>query len=262
MGEYRTSQFNAPVESATAANVELSFSVGTATVQTVEDQSQLIAADISHIGEIDFRATGDRTKNVVFRQKETEVYPWTTWLAGQNRDQDYHWSVGLNPTVPMDLQVNGGVGDVKLDLQQVMLTGLRINGGAGDISIALPAAEQTYDAHINGGLGAMQVVIADQAAINLDVNSGAGEGDIVIGKDAQVAARINGGLGSYTIDVPDDAAVRITANGGIGGMNLPDSFTRISGQGRDGIWETPGFDRAEVTVTIDYNGGAGGLTVR
>jgi hypothetical protein len=258
----RTDTFGAPVGNASAATVDLSFSVGEATVQPIADTSQLIAADITHVGDIEFTTTGDRTKTVLLRQKEAQLNDWTSWLTDRKRDQDYRWSIGLNPAVPTDLQVNGGLGDMRLDLQEMNLTGLRANGGAGDITIALPATEQTYDARINGGLGNVSVTISDRADINLQVNGGAGDGTIAIGEDAQVVAHINGGLGSYTVDVPDDAAVRITAQSGLGSVELPGRFSRTGGEGREGTWETEGFSRAEVTITLDYNGGAGGLTVR
>ena len=43
---------------------------------------------------------------------------------------------------------------------------------------------------------------------------------------------------------------------------LPSGLTRISGDGDNGVWETSGFSGAANPITIHYNGGIGGLTVR
>ena len=259
--EVQTDRYTAPIEAATAANVNLNFSVGEAIVQPLDDPRQLIDADLTHFGEIEFTTTGDRTKTITLQQKESLKLDWSDWVASRGHEE-LRWQVGLNPQVPLDLHINGGMGDVTLNLADLELTGLRANGGAGTVSIDLPATERHYAANINGGLGNVRITVPDRADANLQINGGAGAGTIVIGREAQVVADINGGLGAFTIDVPDDAVVRVVAKRGLGNIDLPARFERVEGDAGDGSWETAGFGQAETTIVIDYKGGVGGLTVR
>jgi len=77
---------------------------------------------------------------------------------------------------------------------------------------------------------------------------------------------IDGDVGEFVIDVPVDAAVRVVAEVDVGDIHVPSNFVRLSSGddliGESGVWETPGFDEAEVRIVIVFNGGVGDLTVR
>jgi len=238
-----TEQFSEPVGAAESAQVSLDLSVGPSTVQRAVEETLLIEADITHVGEIDFDVSGDVEKVIRLRQIDpASGFEWVDFLD----ERDLRWDIGLTPSIPLDLNLNGGVGDSSLDLRELMLLDLDINVGVGDIVLRLPAMSETYTADIDGGVGDIRIYIEPDTAMVLGVD---------------------GGVGDTIIELPSDAAVRVRADTGVGNIRLPSSFHRISGDsdnpvGEEGVWESDGFEDAERQIIITYNGGVGNLTVR
>jgi hypothetical protein len=147
--------------------------------------------------------------------------------------------------VPLDLEINNGVGASTLTLTDLQLTALDINAGVGDLVVMLPALESTYDVSIDSGTGSTQVTIPDGATLMLDINSG---------------------VGDVTIEVPEDAPVRLTRRGGLGSVSVPGWLDRIGeatdGIDNDGTWESDSYAGADAPITIEVDGGIGSLTVR
>jgi len=243
--EIRSEHFEEALEDARSAHVTLNASVGSMTVATLEDSRNLIEADINYVGEITFDVSGEQEKTITLGQTGTVSFsqgPFSTLFGWMGATSALRWDIGLSPDVPLDLTVNGSVGDSQIDLQGLQLTSLVYRGGVGSVHLTLAATEASYNVEINGSVGEFTLVIPDNAAI---------------------AARIEGGVGGFIIDVPDNAAVRLSSSGGLGGIAVPASFTRISGgDDNTGTWETAAYSSAERRITIDYNGGVGGLTVR
>jgi hypothetical protein len=240
-------RFVAAVDGAESARVRLDLSVGETNVNSRVEAGNLIDADISYVGEVRFEAQGDTDKFVHLGQVggySAFMNPGAWFGGGAGRD--LRWNVNLNPNVPTDLDINGGVGKSTIDLSTMHLTKLDINGSVGELNITLPANAQNLDARLQVGVGKMDV----------DIPAG-----------STVYARIKGGVGETNVSTPTDAAVRLTANTGIGDLNIAPRLVRISGSGNSGFgqkgtWETPGFSSAEHQIVIEYDGGIGQLRVR
>ena len=146
--------------------------------------------------------------------------------------------------MPLDLEVNVGVGQNTFDFTGMDFGEVLIHTGVGDTQVTLPVGVLSYLAEIDGGAGNLTVAVPDGAAIALNVT---------------------GGVGSTTLALGDAVAVRLEATWGVGSLDLPDHFEEISLHtnlvGGQGIWQTPGYDRAERQVTIHYQGGVGNLTL-
>ncbi len=243
--EIRSEHFEEAIEDATSARVTLNASVGSMTVTALEDSRHLIEADIHYVGEVTFDVAGEREKTVTLGQTDSVSFsqgPISTLFGWLGATSALRWNIGLSPAVPLDLTVNGSVGDAQIDLRGLQLTGLDYRGGVGSVRLTLAATEDPYNVQINGSVGEFTLVIPDGAA---------------------VTARIEGGVGGFIIDVPDNAAVRLSSSGGLGWVDVPGSFTRTSGgDDHEGTWETAAYASAERRITIDYDGGVGGLTVR
>ncbi len=242
--ESNTTTISEPLGDARSADVTLNLSVGEVTISALENSTNLIAGDITYIGELDFRTEGGQDRQVYVGVKENgasfnlNLSPFDSIFSVT--DAQLRWDVGLSPQIPLNLNIDGGVGDAALLLGELQLTGLDIDAGVGNMTVALPAGE--YRASLDGGVGEFSLTIAAGADMTLTAN---------------------GGVGGMTIDVPDDAAVRVEANGGLGDISVPRSFTQVSrGDSDPKIWETEGFGQADEQITILYNGGIGGLTIR
>jgi hypothetical protein len=238
--EVQLENFNVPRDDATSAKIQLDLSLGTTNVQALTDSADLFAAEVSHVGTIEFSSEGQTEKTIRLRQEPAnfDIFDGLGFLSAfVDPQDDLYWNVGLSPNVPIDLDINGGAGTTSLDLRQVDLSALYANVGVGNIDLQLPATESAYDAVVSGGVGEVTISIEDNAALRLS---------------------IDGGVGNFTVDVPDGAAVQVNAETGVGSINVPDSLSEAG----DNTWETSDYREAAQRITIDFNGGVGSLTVR
>ncbi|MFN8452241.1 MAG: DUF5668 domain-containing protein [Anaerolineae bacterium] len=247
--EVHEQQYSEPLGDATSAQVNLNLSVGRTTIQPLVDSNELITADLRYVGEVDFRVDGTSQKFVTLSNRDNTVQTFDFLgfsLFNSSDDDQLRWTIGLTTGIPLDLHLNGGVGESSLDLSAMQLTRLDYNNGVGNTTINLPGAG-TYDVRLNGGVGNTLVNLTDGAAVTFNVS---------------------GGVGNITLDVPDDASVHLRAQGGLGNVNVPADFNRLSGDdrnaSRDGEWETANYASAgdSPRITIDFNGGVGELVVR
>ncbi len=243
--ELITERFTESIGSATSARVNLDLDIGKTTLAALTDPNTLIDAEITHFGEVNFDVRGDKQKTISISHRASQINIGNWFLTTDTDRNRIWWDIRLSPEIPLTLNINGSIGETIIDLSELQIEDLEVDGDVGDFQITLPAMEKAYDVDINGGVGAFEVILERGAAVNM---------------------RIDGDVGEFVIDVPADAAVRIDAEIDIGNVNIPSSFVRLSGGndviGESGIWETPGFDEAEVKIVIVFNGGVGDLTVR
>lgn len=242
--ELVTERFTESIGNATSARVNLDLAVGKTTLDALSDPNTLIDAELTYVGEINFAVRGDEQKTISISHRDPSFgFNWS-WITDTDTKRAW-WDIGLSPEIPLTLNIDGSVGQSIIDLSDLQIEDLDVDGDVGDFDITLPATGKAYDAYINGGVGAFEIVLERGAAVNLT---------------------IDGDVGEFVIDVPADAAVRVDADVDIGNINVPSSFIQLtSGDdliGESGVWETPGFDEAEVKIVIVFNGGVGDLTVR
>ena len=242
--ELVTERFTENIGNATSARIDLDLAVGKTTLDALSDPNTLIDAELTYVGEINFDVRGDKQKTINISHRDPSFgFNWS-WITDTDTKRAW-WDIGLSPEIPLTLNIDGSVGQSIIDLSGLQIEDLDIHGDVGDFDITLPATEKAYDVYINGGVGAFEVVLEKGAAVNLT---------------------IDGDVGEFVIDVPADAAVRVNADVDIGNINVPSNFVRLSSGddlvGESGVWETPGFDQADVRIVIVFNGGVGDLIVR
>lgn len=93
-----------------------------------------------------------------------------TRLPGSNRGR---WDLTLSGRVPIDLDVDTGVGQADLDLSETQLSRLAISTGVGALTVTLPPVGG-YDAAIDTGVGAATIRIPEGVAVRLVVSRGLG----------------------------------------------------------------------------------------
>jgi hypothetical protein len=92
------------------------------------------------------------------------------FVAGMTNAQ---WNLALNPTLPLALRINGGVGNATLDLRALNLTALDVDGGVGTIRVNAPA-RGNVTMRLNGGVGNLYVTIPEGVAARIRVDKGLG----------------------------------------------------------------------------------------
>jgi len=247
--EIKHEHYSAGIGDATSARVKLSLPVGETTIHGIDDTSTLIDADMRFVGDMRFDEHGDTEKVVNLRQTGDS---WTNWAHPKNWNwnagKDLYSTIGLNTSVPMILDVEGGVGESRIDLSRMNINHLDVNGGVGEIRLTLPTKADSLDVRAQVGVGRMELNVP--ANVNLN-------------------ARLKGGVGETLVRLPFEAAVRLEANNGIGDISVGPNFRRVSGGnhgdwgiGKNGVWETANFATAAQKITIHFDGGIGQLTVR
>ncbi|MEL7234376.1 MAG: hypothetical protein AAGK74_07760, partial [Chloroflexota bacterium] len=150
-----------------------------------------------------------------------------------------HWDVGLAPSLPLDLRVQGGVGDVELNLTGMHLRSLRLEGNIGRMNVTLPSAGPAFETDVRGGAGPIALNIPERAATTV---------------------RVTGGVGGIALVIARGAAAQMTVAGGVGKTLLTPGFNRTEvstpGLPNTGVWQTPDFDmharqvRVQVADTV------------
>lgn len=242
-GRVITEQFSEPIGQAESAEVELDLSVGPTTVYALEDKDMLLDAEITHIGEIVFSVSGSVEKKV--QLDEEQVNFDAGWFDFFNQD-NLEWNIGITPFIPVSLEIIGGVGDAELDLGSLVLDDLLVDVGVGDLRLSLPESEGIYKVRLDGGVG---------------------ETDVDVARDANVTLTITGSVGDVIVNVPSNAEVRVDASVGVGDIRLPSNFVKLSGSednvlGESGVWETSGYEEADLRITINFDGGVGDFIIR
>ncbi len=263
--EIKHGEFSEPLGGASSARVRVDFSVGEATITTLKDSDNLLEADLTYVGDVELKSTGDQEKVVHLGQAAGAAEWFRGALGWFGSGQRLRWDVELSPVLPLNLDLHSGAGRSNFDLSDLQVTALNIASGAGELVVSLPAGE--YSTRVSGGVGRTSINVPADANLDLTVASGAGEVNLDISEGAALNTRISGGVGATNVSVPKGAAVRLEARTGLGAVNAGAQLQRISGNGSDfwdkgGVWQTANFESAERKIVIRFDGGVGAITVR
>jgi hypothetical protein len=264
--ELRSDQLSEPLGGATSARVRLHLPICQTTVKSTAGEN-LIEANLTHIGEVDFTVTGEGEKFVNLSQR-ADPADWVrnmfSWIGTEGK---LHWDIGLTNRIPVELDIHNGVGDSTFDLRGMNLTALSVYGGAGKFDLTLPVSGGHYSAQINGGLGEFEVSVPAEAALDLSIRAGTGEVNLNVGANTLLNATIRGGVGDFEVTLPSGTAARVEAKMGLGDIHLPPNFMRTSGDGetfigKTGVWQTADYEASERRVSLVFEGGVGELKVK
>lgn len=199
--------------------------------------------------EVEYRVDEDTGRLTVSNRENINVIP--------TGEVESEWRLTFADDVPLEMDISLGLGDSDLDLSSLTVTSLEVSAGAGRLD--LNVGKQTLDRlKIEAGLGDVDVNVAGGNIGRLDYQSGAGSTviDLRGNWEDDLVATIEGGLGDLRVIVPRDAGVRVDVELGLGDIHA-DGFT-IDG---DAFVNEAYEDGAEVTLSIDIQGGAGSVTL-
>ena len=129
---------------------------------------------------------------------------------------NYRWDLRFNDGVPLDLRIECGAGESKLDLGRLDLRSLEVNMGVGRIEADLRGRpKRDYDVKIDGGIGEAVVYLPNTVGIVADAKGGIGGIDVHglhKSGDRWVNDLYESGKNTPTIHV--------AVNGGIGSIKL------------------------------------------
>jgi len=131
-------------------------------------------------------------------------------------DIEYRWSVILNDDIPLDMNVDLGVGESNLNLNGLNLHSLVVDTGVGETNIDLTGNwQESFDVQINGGVGKTTVYLPENAGLRLEADTGIGS--LVVNglqKDGDSNVYTNAAYGESGVDITLDVS------GGIGEITV------------------------------------------
>jgi predicted membrane protein len=234
--EVKMTSLSEAVRGATSANITLKFAAGESTVKALTASDNLLEADITYYGEVEFEASGDAERVVKLAQSDVHLGR----AVKSSKRNKVRWEVRLNPDVPMALHITAPVGESHIDLTSLQINELDYKGGVGKHQLTLAQSATPYHANVNTGVGETHITVPQNTSVNL---------------------QIKGGVGETIVFAPKGIALHLTATHGLGDLVVPEELERLSGRGgvmgKTGVWQSADYADAPQKVTIHYQGGIG-----
>lgn len=200
----RTETIAEDLKGASRAEVEIRFGTGTLYLAALPEGSQQLLAgtvDLSKGEGLHLSHTNERL----------ELRSQGSWSTGPTvtTGERKKWDLELNRDIPIDLQINTGVGRSNIDLTQINLCSLDINGGVGQATVKL-AQRGRYNVKIDGGVGEIILSLPPGLAARISVDGGLGG----VSVDGNFSRR-NDQYISPDFDTAENR-VEVSVDGGIG----------------------------------------------
>jgi len=164
-------EISQPLGDATQARVVIGPAVGTLRVGSLPESNDLVAGRIQPIsGERvarDFRVEGETA--IVTLQSEGTFTAFSPFAGGWGDQRG--WDLGLNPDVPLKLEISLGVGESDLGLAGLQVSDLDVSSGVGHTTVILPD-EGRFRARIDGAIGQTVVLIPAGLEARVRVDTG------------------------------------------------------------------------------------------
>lgn len=249
--------FQEPLGATRSAAVQLALSSSPTRVYAVQDGTSLIDARVSGRPTASFDVRGGVDKTITVRA--TSTGSWFAAPFGSHR-----WDLGLTPSVPLALAIDGGSGPATLELADLRISELQLDGGSGGVSLTLPGDAGGYRASLRGGSGPTRVDVGRGASLDLTLDMGSGSTDLTLPSDVDARVGVRGGSGPITIDVPSDARVRLNVlDDGSGPLRVASFLVRRSGSGDTGTWESASATGTPAAIVITVtSAGSGPISIR
>jgi hypothetical protein len=139
------------------------------------------------------------------------------------------WNLKLG-NIPMDLVINAGAYDGKLDLGGIALRNLTVSDGASTSAVNFASPNPEKMQTLSYSTGASKVDFSNLANANfseMDFSGGAGSYTLDFsGKLQQDATvHIDGGVSSFKVIIPATTPCKVTVEGGLNNINLQGTWT-------------------------------------
>jgi len=165
----RTEEIVQPLEDLNRAEVVIDPGVGMLRIEAAVDSGNLVEGE-ARVGRREelvpsFSAQGD-SGTFTLRTRSDSFGPFAVgWM-----DQRV-WDLQLNPTIPLRLETDLGVGRTDVDLTGLTVESLDVGQGIGQAMVTLPE-EGEPDVRIDGAIGQTIVVIPESLAVRIRLDTG------------------------------------------------------------------------------------------
>jgi hypothetical protein len=186
-----------PLDGARTARVRIQHGAGELMIDDRAGQDELINGTFS--GGLEHKIARDGDSAALELRAPVGSFPV---ILPFDPSSGFHWTVGLNPAVPLELNLELGASRNRIDLRNLMVKRLSVKSGASSTEIDFPAhAGQTF-AKVETGAASVEIRIPQGVAAR--IRSSSGLSGVTIDTH-----RFPGGSGSFRSPDYDTAANRL-----------------------------------------------------
>lgn len=160
------SQVRQPLEGATRARLRLLHGAGRLNISSGAAESNIVEGSFRGGVSLKSHIDGEYI-NVELNTPTRTAFP-IFWLPGEALNWDVHLAQG----VPINLELEMGANEVRLDLSELMVVDLRIKSGANSAEINLPANAGHTHAFISCGAASFRVRVPGDVAARIRYSAG------------------------------------------------------------------------------------------
>lgn len=257
-GEVSTVTRAVPLDDAKSVLVRIDFGAGDIDLGK-SGEGQLLEGTFTSDPEdvevrVDYRRSGDKGMLDLATDYEDKRLP---------RDHKNEWEVGLSGGVPLELELDLGAAEAKLDLTDLALTRLEMDVGAAKCEVwwNRPNPERLSEIKIDAGASSLLLEGLGHARFDhLRFEGGLGSFDLDFSGDWQASAEadLEIGLGELTLWVPRHIGVRIVTEQSMASVDVDHRFS----QTEDGTYESDNYSEAKIKLDCFVEVGMGSLEVK
>lgn len=192
---------------------------------------------------VDYTRTGDRG-NLVITQPQFPASGDSFVMQGNFVNE---WQLQLPSRLPVDLTLDAGALEGRLDLSAIALENLHLRAGSGNLAVQT-GTQKMGQLRLNVGAGDVALNVPGGQLETLEVETGAGNIELDLRGNWQASLRaVLRGNGNVVLFVPTDVGVQVETAGM--GLVQGDGLSE-SGAG----WVNSAYGRSPVTLTIQHQG--------
>jgi hypothetical protein len=240
--EMKNETLSEAVGSADKADVHLDLSINPVRIFPLDNSSDLIAAEVYYLGNMNFQVSGTTQKSIRLEQTTGgfQSGPRFDWVARPMPE----WEIGLTQEIPLRLTVDASTGQTNVDLSTLQIESLKIDASTGRMNITLPQNNPKFPFALDASTGGIEIRVLDGTSVDMDIKASTGR---------------------LLIDVPDGAGVQLEViDDGPGGLRLPNDFRKIreGGDSGEGVWENDAYASAAAQIRIVVDISTGTVEIR
>jgi hypothetical protein len=159
-----------PLDGARSARINIQHGAGRLTIGAGAGPMELVSGTFGGGLNAHTRQDGDKTQ-VTLRVRDLGfpmvIFPW--FWGPHNM---LEWNVSLTDEIPLELKLNTGASDTRLNLTDLQITSLWVETGASATEIHMPDSAAFTKAVIKAGAASVNVRVPDGVAARIRVSGG------------------------------------------------------------------------------------------
>lgn len=218
----------------------------------------------------------DRLYNFELRYDEDSAEPEIEWDRGDRRlelgiqsiegdhnirkgEHEGFANISLNPTVPMDLELEFGAGEAEIELGGMALSNVSISTGASRtrVNFSRPNRRVVEELSIRAGAADLDIRgLGNARAESIDFEGGVGSTELGFeGLRSSAEVSVKMGVGSVVLRIPRSVGVRVDRDSFLSGFDAP-------GMERRGeAYFNSNWSSATTRLTIDVSAVLGSIDI-